>query len=93
MWISQGLKEADYDHKIIMALEFPKPKPRSPSPKLTPVRDLERERYMADLKRLSNHPYNKELQELYDLGMTDLKLNLRAIDETKGNLEYAYNYL
>lgn len=93
MWISQGLKETDYDHKIIKALEFPKPKPRSPSPKLMPVRDLEKERYIANLSKLSNHPYNKELLDLYDLGMTDLQSNLRAIDVAKGNLDYAYNYL
>jgi len=57
------------------------------------VRDLERERYMVSLKQLSNHPFNKELQDLYDLGMTDLKANLGAIDVAKGDLDYAYNYL
>ena len=87
MWINQGLKEADYDHRIIRALEFTKPKPRSPSPKLTPVRDLERDRYIISLRQLSSHPFNKELLELYDLGMTDLKANLGAIDVAKGNVE------
>ena len=87
MWINQGLKEADYDHRIIRALEFTKPKPRSPSPKVTPVRDLERERYIISLRQLSSHPFNKELLELYDLGMTDLKANLGAIDVAKGNVE------
>jgi hypothetical protein len=93
VWISEGLKEADYDHKIIKALEFSKPKPRSPSPKITPVIDYERERYMINLKQLSSHPFINELQELYDLGMTDLKSNLKAIDVARGNLENAYNYL
>ena len=87
MWINEGLKEADYDHRIIRALEFTKPKPRSPSPKLTQVRDLERDRYIVSLRQLSSHPYNKELLELYDLGMTDLKANLGAIDVSKGNVE------
>jgi hypothetical protein len=87
VWINQGLKEADYDHRIIRALEFTKPKPRSPSPKVTPVRDLERERYIISLRQLSSHPFNKELLELYDLGMTDLKANLGAIDVAKGNVE------
>jgi hypothetical protein len=48
---------------------------------------------MAKLKQLSSHPFINELQELYDLGMTDLKSNLKAIDVAKGNLENAYNYL
>ena len=48
---------------------------------------------MAHIKQLSSHPFINELQELYDLGMTDLKSNLKAIDVAKGNLEYAYNYL
>ena len=87
MWINQGLKEEDYDHRIIRALEFTKPKPRSPSPKVTPVRDLERDRYIVSLRQLSSHPFNKELLELYDLGMTDIKLNLQAIDLVRGNLE------
>jgi hypothetical protein len=37
--MTQGLRETDYDHKILKALGFTKPKPRNSSPKLMPVRD------------------------------------------------------
>ena len=39
VWIDQGLKEADSDHKIIKALGSLKLRSRSPSPKQMPVRD------------------------------------------------------
>jgi hypothetical protein len=57
VWINQGLKEADFDHKIIKALGFPKPKPRSSSPKTMPVVDRQREMYTVQLNMKSNHPF------------------------------------
>jgi hypothetical protein len=48
---------------------------------------------MFHLKQLLNNPFTLKLEELYDLGMTDLNANLEAIDLAKGNLDYAYNYL
>ena len=53
MWISQGLNEADYDHKIIKALGFPKPnpKPRNPSPR-PKTKDKEMEIYFVQLKKM-----------------------------------------
>ena len=43
MWISQGLKEEDYDHKIIkfVGISKPKPKPRNLTSRVTPVIDKE----------------------------------------------------
>jgi hypothetical protein len=42
---------------------------------------------------MQHHPFIKELYELYDLGMTDLNANLKAIDAAKGNSERALNFL
>lgn len=42
---------------------------------------------------MSNYPFAKELLELYDFGMTDFNENLRALNQSKGNLEYASNLL
>jgi hypothetical protein len=35
---------------------------------------------MEEIKKMTKHPYIKELQELFDVGMTDLNANLEAID-------------
>jgi hypothetical protein len=82
VWINQGLSEADYEHRIIKALGFTKPKPRSPSPKLSPVVDKQREAYTAQVNKLTHHPFSSGLLDLYDLGMTDLNANLRALEKT-----------
>jgi hypothetical protein len=42
---------------------------------------------------MSFNPFTKELQALYDLGMTDLNSNIRALDLAKGDLESASYYL
>jgi hypothetical protein len=39
VWINQGLKEADFDHKIIKALGFLNNSHRSQSPIIMPLRD------------------------------------------------------
>jgi hypothetical protein len=70
-----------------------KPKPRTLSPPILPARDNQREIYIAQLNQMSNYPFTKELLELYDFGMTDFNENLRAINQAKGNLDYASNLL
>ena len=57
------------------------------------MRDNQREIYIAQLNQMSNYPFTKELLELYDFGMTDFNENLRALNQSKGNLEYASNLL
>ena len=49
--------------------------------------------YILQLNQMSYNPFTKELQEMYDLGMTDLNSNLRAIDLAKGDLKSALYFL
>ena len=42
---------------------------------------------------MQHHPFIKELYDLYDLGMTDLNANLKAIDAAQGNSERALSFL
>ena len=79
MWISQGLNEADYDHKIIKSLGISTLNPRSFNTSIIPVRDKEREEYTLKLKIFTDIPFTEQLLELFDLGMTDLDANILAI--------------
>jgi hypothetical protein len=49
--------------------------------------------YTLEVKKQLGNPYISQLYELYDLGLTDLNSNLRAINLAKGNIEKACNYI
>ncbi len=49
--------------------------------------------FIEKYKEISNHPYAKEIINLFDMGFADLTANVKAIDRYRGDLDLALNYL
>ena len=39
---------------------------------------------------MKSHPYAEKLKDLYNLGKRDIKKNLAALEQSEGDLEFAF---
>ena len=77
MKISEALKEAG-SHQTTTKGQMVS-NPSNPSPNLMTMTGNPQETYMQKLTQMPYLDFSNELSDLYDLGMTDLNSNLRAI--------------